>query len=145
MVNLELIVKYEDLSDFTRLYFVSGDVDEVTKSSWESALVASGSNAYKYDTSAPRPGPAPKGSYDVLDNTDVEDVTNLSDGDMVPENALSAPMDNARVEGEVAFYDEDEGEPVTAEEVLGVVNRMGLKDVDANQILTIARVLRASK
>ena len=143
MVNLETIAKYEDREDFIRLYFVSGDVDEVTKTTWESALVASGSNAFKYEDGSKTKAVTGDG-YDRLDTSDVEDITNLSDGDMVPENALSSPVENAMVEGADAIYDEDDGD-ITAEDVLRVVQNMGLKDVDANQIMTIASVLRASK
>lgn len=141
-------MKIEDHNDFIRIYLPSGDIDEVTSKSWESALVASGSNAYQYKVED-RPKATdnkvyPVGAgYDVLDSNDVEDVTNLSDGSMVPEVALSAPVDNAVVEGAEAVY--DEATDLDPKDVLSVIRGLGLEDVTPLQIANIAAVMKATK
>lgn len=140
-MNLESIVKIENHPTFVRLYLPSGDIEEVTKSSWESAVIASGSNTYSFtgeDSSKSVP------DYDNLDTSDVEDVTNLSDGQMVPEIALSEPQDNAVIEGSDATYTEDE-DKVQPEEVYRVIKSLGLTDFKDDQIIAIANVLHAYK
>lgn len=125
------------------MYLPTGDIEEVTRKSWESALIHSGSNAYTYQQ-VDQPAPvSPTSTYDGLDTTDVEDVTNLSDGNLVPENALSGPVDNAVVEGSDAVYDEETD--IDPKDVLTVIRELGLKDVSASQVADIVSVMRAVK
>lgn len=83
------------MDNFYRLYLVSGDVEEVDFESFQSALVASGSNFFRFQASAEKA----QDGYDSLDDADVEDVTNLSEGYLVGPDELFDPVDNAHVEG----------------------------------------------
>lgn len=93
MVNLDQICKVEVMGDYYRLYLVSGDVEEVDKKTFMSAIQSSGA---QFMTFSEEPQTA---TFDNIDNDDVEDVTGLSSGDLVPESDLAAPASNSWAEG----------------------------------------------
>lgn len=129
--------------DFVRLYLVSGDIEEVTNRSFQSALTASGSEVYEFKGAQERDPIANTTEFERLDGSDIEDVTNLSDGNMVQEAALADPHDNAQVEGSEAVY-EDEDE-VSPEDVFRVIQELGLEKVSPGDIANIALVMKAAK
>lgn len=129
--------------DFVRVYLVSGDIEEVTNRSFQSALTASGSEVYEFKGAQLKDPVANTTEFERLDGSDIEDVTDLSDGNMVPDTNLSEPVDNAIVEGSVAVYeDNDEVSPL---EVFRVIQELGLEDVSERDISNIALVMRAAK
>lgn len=143
-LNLALITKMERPSeDFVRLYLVSGDIEEVTNRSFQSALTASGSEVYEFKGVQERDPIANTTEFERLDGSDIEDVTNLSDGTLVQEAALAEPHDNAQVEGAEAVYDEDD--EVSPLEVFRVIQELGLEQVSEEDIANIALVMRATK
>ncbi|QQK87917.1 hypothetical protein pSalSNUABM01_048 [Salmonella phage pSal-SNUABM-01] len=129
--------------DFVRLYLVSGDIEEVTNRSFQSALTASGSEVYEFKGPQERDPVANTTEFERLDGSDIEDVTNLSDGTLVQEAALAEPHDNAQVEGAEAVYDEDD--EVSPLDVFRVIQELGLEQVSEEDIANIALVMRATK
>lgn len=120
-LNLELIVKMEEHSnsDFVRLYLASGDIEDVAMKELNSAMAASGSGFYRFEGN-----PKAKAGFEALDDSDIEDVTDLSDGNMVDEVDLApANTNNAQAEGSTVVDDED-GKPITAEEVAYVIQKL---------------------
>ena len=116
----------------------SGQTFEVTRTSYESALVASGSDVFEFKGKE-----ATVNDYDALDTTDVEDVTDLSDGTLVREGNLEEPRENAQVEGsDASFEDSDDIDP---KDVVRVIQELGLDSVSATDIANIAAVMRATK
>ena len=130
--------------DYVRLYLVSGDIEEVTERSFQSAMTASGSEVYEFKGAQERDPVANTTEFDRLDGSDIEDVTGLSDGNLVQEAALAEPRDNAQVEGAEAVYDGD-GDELDPKEVLRVIQELGLEDVTPLQIANIALVMKATK
>lgn len=137
-VNMETLESVEfKVQGRASLTLVSGKVLEVTRSSYESALIASGSNCFEF-----KGGDVPKTDYDALDNSDVEDITDLSDGTLVREGNLEEPRENAQVEGSVAV---DEGDDIDPKDVVKVIQELGLDSVSPADIANIAAVMRATK
>lgn len=117
MVNLDQICKVEVMGDYYRLYLVSGDVEEVDKKTFMSAIQSSGSQFMTY-TEEPEVA-----SFDNIDNDDVEDITDLSDGTLVADEDLAEPIrNNATVEGS-----EEVG--ITAEEIAHVIRILKTQNV----------------
>lgn len=144
-LNLETVQKFDPKDGYIRLYLTSGDIEEVTTKSWESSVIASGSEVFEFKGARPREDmPGRKTEFERLDGSDVEDVTNLSDGNLVPESALSDPRDNAVVEG--SQVDESEFEDdISAQEVIDVINRLHIKNPTEEQIASVVMILRAAK
>lgn len=114
LLNLELVTKIEEFDEFVRLYLTSGDIEEVDKGTFISALTTSNSGYFTYEQK-------PTTGFDGLDNDDIEDVTNLSDGNLVPDSALNDAKPNAVVEGADVIWEDDDGSEITPEEVAHVV------------------------
>lgn len=107
MVNLELLTKVEEYDEFVRIYMTSGDVEEIDVKTFRSAIIASGTQYMKYEKQ-----PEVVNDFNALDNSDIEDVTDLSDGNLVAEEALApANQNNAVVEGSDVTDEEDAVSP----------------------------------
>lgn len=97
MVNLNQITKIEEFDEFYRIYLVSGDVEEIEHDSFMSALNASKAGYFKYKVT--QEIPVDTAMMGVTDD-DIEDMTNLSPTEIVPNSALSeGDMGNAYSEG----------------------------------------------
>lgn len=95
MVNLDQICKVEEFDEFFRLYLVSGDVEEVDRRSFTSAIKSSGAQYMAFADEDVTPT-----GFDAVSDDDIEDVSDLSDGHMVDEAHLAEPTaGNAVVEG----------------------------------------------
>lgn len=95
MVNLDQIVKAEDKGDYYRIYFASGDVEEVETTSLLNAIQLDEGGVYKFKSE--------EVDFSEVSDDDVEDMTDLSDGNMVGEADLATPSQcNAQVEGSTA-------------------------------------------
>ena len=137
-VNMEKVEAVSFAQDSTvYITMTSGQTLETTRASYESALVASGSDVFEFKGKE-----ATVNDYDALDTTDVEDVTDLSDGTLVREGNLEEPRENAQVEGSIAV---DEADDIDPKDVVKVIQELGLDSVSATDIANIAAVMRATK
>lgn len=126
--------------DVVRLFLVSGDIEEVTSRTFQSAMTASGGGVFAFTGPQPVDQSQSGTDFDRLDGSDIEDVTDLSDGDLVREGNLSDPVDNAQIEG----GDLDETDEVAPEDVLNVLRDLGVLDTASNQdIANVALILRS--
>ncbi|UIW10566.1 hypothetical protein PQC38_gp090 [Aeromonas phage BUCT695] len=91
MINLDNVCKVEECENFVRLYLVSGDIEEVEIKTFFSAVNSSGTQYMKVTQS-------PKEEFDSLDQSDIEDVTDLSDGTMVDDSDLAPAVENSVAE-----------------------------------------------
>lgn len=96
MVNLSLITKIEEFDEFFRIYLVSGDVEEIEHDSFMSALNASETGYFKYKVDEVA---EPKTAIRGVSDSDIEDMTTLSDGTLVNDWDLAEPTSNSVVEG----------------------------------------------
>lgn len=95
MVNLDQIVKLEEFDEFVRIYLTSGDIEEVEKGSFFSAIQTSGSEYYKHKDEV-----SEETSLTGVSDDDVTDLTGLYDEEIVPNEALSdANINNRQLEG----------------------------------------------
>lgn len=99
MVNLSLITKIEEFDEFFRIYLVSGDVEEIEHDSFMSALNASETGYFKYKVDEVA---EPKTAIRGVSDSDIEDMTTLSDGTLVNDWDLAEPTTNTIVEGSEA-------------------------------------------
>lgn len=117
MVNLDQICKVEVYGDFYRLYLVSGDVEEVDRKTFMSAVQTSGAQFMTFDEQ-----PGPSVPFDELSSDDVEDVSDLSDGNLVDEAMLGVPTSsNACVEGASVIDPRDVLSSMSKEQLLKVL------------------------
>lgn len=121
MVNLSLITKIEEFDEFFRIYLVSGDVEEIEHDSFMSALNASETGYFKYQVQAKEVNTAMMGVSD----DDIEDMTNLSSVEVVPESALSdGNTGNAYAEGSSAVDVRDVINNMSKDELIALLSKL---------------------
>lgn len=121
MVNLSLITKIEEFDEFFRIYLVSGDIEEIEHDSFMSALNASESGYFKYQVQAKELDTAMKG----ISDDDIEDMTNLSNEEVVPNSELSdGSVGNAYSEGSSAVDVRDVINNMSKEELIALLAKL---------------------
>ena len=121
MVNLSLITKIEEFDEFFRIYLVSGDVEEIEHDSFMSALNASESGYFKYQVQAKELNTAMMGVTD----DDIEDMTNLSTEEVVPNSVLSdGNVGNAYAEGSSAVDVRDVINNMSKDELIALLAKL---------------------
>ncbi|QQG33660.1 hypothetical protein PQC34_gp074 [Cronobacter phage A24] len=121
MVNLSLITKIEEFDEFFRIYLVSGDIEEIEHDSFMSALNASETGYFKYQVQAKEVNTAMMG----ISDDDIEDMTNLSSVEVVPESALSdGNTGNAYAEGSSAVDVRDVINNMSKDELIALLSKL---------------------
>lgn len=121
MVNLSLITKIEEYDEFFRIYLVSGDIEEIERDSFMSALSVSETGYLKYKVESKPQNTA----MDGVSDDDIEDMTGLSSEEIVAESDLSeGSMGNAYPEGSSAVSMKDVINNMSKEELIALLAKL---------------------
>lgn len=125
MVNLHQISKIEEYDEFFRIYLVSGDVEEVSRSSLLSALNADGSGYLRYSESVEGEEVPVNSAMAGVTDDDIEDMTGLSSEEIVAEADLSeGKVGNAYPEGSDVVSVRDVINNMTKDELIALLAKL---------------------